>query len=227
ARRVEESVREEMGRELAAERTRSQREAARMNEAAVNERHQVQERERELCQRRLSEMSAHFEEQLHAQRLRQNAQAQAERETETERRRREVSRLEDELRDAKAREEESVHRVRVDVSKAEALMKQQHAAEMEALRAMHAAAQREWDATFEQRLTSKLATERVAIENAMEKRRTQEIEMVVSKLGAEMASAERAAEGRLESELSRCRASSAEDNKALLEELEQLKVKSL
>ncbi|KAL1525669.1 hypothetical protein AB1Y20_020519 [Prymnesium parvum] len=225
ARRVEEAAREESRRELAAERARAQREAARMNEAAVAERQVVQERERELCQRRLAEMSAHFEEQLHAQRLRQSSQAEAEREVEGERRRRELSRLEDELREVRAREGESVARARAEAAKAAKQQQQEHAAELEEVRGAHVAAQREWEGTFDERLASKLAAERALLEGAMETRRTREIEMVVSKLGAEMAAAERAAEQRLERELAQCRAACLKDNKAQLEELEELKVK--
>ena len=40
---------------------------ARLQEAAGAERVAAVEKEREACQRRLAEMSAHFEEQLHAQ----------------------------------------------------------------------------------------------------------------------------------------------------------------
>ena len=76
----------------------------RLQEASIAERQAAQERERDLCARRLAEITTHFEEQLHAQRLRQGAQAQAEREAEHEGRRREMSRLEDELRELRSRE---------------------------------------------------------------------------------------------------------------------------
>ena len=81
-----------------------QHEMTRLQEASIAERQAAQERERDLCARRLAEITTHFEEQLHAQRLRQGAQAQAEREAEHEGRRREMSRLEDELRELRSGE---------------------------------------------------------------------------------------------------------------------------
>ena len=55
-------MRDDARRELASERTSAQREMARLQEAAVAERVAAVEKEREACQRRLAEMSAHFEE---------------------------------------------------------------------------------------------------------------------------------------------------------------------
>ena len=75
-----------------------------MNEAAAAERQAAVDHERELCQRRLSEMSSHVEHQLHDGRLRQAAQFAGEREAAEEARRREVSRLEADLRDARKKD---------------------------------------------------------------------------------------------------------------------------
>ena len=111
-RRLESQMRDDARREVAAERTRAQREMARLQEAGGAERLAAVEKEREACQRRLAEMSAHFEEQLHAQRLRATGQAQAEREAADEGRRRELTRLEGELCAARAKAEaaEASHR---------------------------------------------------------------------------------------------------------------------
>ena len=77
-------------------------------------------------------MTAHFEEQLHTQRLRQSSQAQAEREAYDEGRRHEIARLDAELRESKAREEALASRCQAEKAEHEREVAAKTAAKMEA-----------------------------------------------------------------------------------------------
>ena len=100
-RRLEESLRDELSRQLAAEEARNEREAARLRAAADDERREAVHRERTACERRLAEMASQVENVAAAARSRERAGFIAEREADEARARREITRLEEELKVAK------------------------------------------------------------------------------------------------------------------------------
>ena len=196
AQRLEAQIKEEARREVAAEQARSQRELARMNEAAAAERQAAVDHERELCQRRLSEMSSHVEHQLHDGRLRQAAQFAGEREAAEEARRREVSRLEADLRDARKKEAETASELASQRATLERDATERAAGDLAAAKAAHAAEKQAWESALEATVTARVDEARKEIAAESSRRRTKEIETVVARLGTEMAAKAKAAEER-------------------------------
>lgn len=198
AKKIEEALREEHRRELESERSRHQREMSRMQEGGIAERHAAQERERELCAKRLQEMSMHFEEQLRQQRERSAASAAQEQEERDKGRRREIERLEDELRAAKAREDAAISSGREERRALQEKLGHEMAEKLDAERSAHASARAEWEAAFEAEVNARLDRERSNLEAAAAAARQAQIGVVVDRLGAEMAQTEQQWQAKLD-----------------------------
>jgi len=191
-RKVEETLREDHRRELAAERQSAQSNLARMQEAGLAELHAALEQERESCAQRIQEMSTHFEEQLRLQRMRHVRAAEAEHEERYELRRREIARLEDELTSVGTRVDAVVATARDERAATHERVKLECDAVLERERQAHAVARGGWQQTLEGELSKRLDKERLALEASASSVRREQVGVVVRKLSVETAEADKA-----------------------------------
>ena len=223
SKKLEEELRETFRQELSSERARSQRELARLQEASLAEKHAAQEREREACSQRLHQMTLHFEEQQTRQRQRHARDSAAELAERDEQRRKEISRLEDELREAKSREDAARADARSHRAELEERLRDEHRQALGKAHAAHESARAEWEAAFESEVARRVAEAKVALEASTAEQRTQQVRMVVDKLGVEMAAAERSLRAEKEEAIASLRTKHREELAALRMERDELK----
>ena len=223
SKKLEEELRETFRQELSSERARSQRELARLQEASLAEKHAAQEREREACSQRLHQMTLHFEEQQTRQRQRHARDSAAELAERDEQRRKEISRLEDELREAKSREDAARADARSQRAELEERLRDEHRQALGKAHAVHESARAEWEAAFESEVARRVAEAKVALEASTAEQRTQQVRMVVDKLGVEMAAAERSLRAEKEEAIASLRTKQREELAALRMERDELK----
>ena len=217
SKKLEEELRETFRQELSSERARSQRELARLQEASLAEKHAAQEREREACSQRLHQMTLHFEEQQTRQRQRHARDSAAELAERDEQRRKEISRLEDELREAKSREDAARADARSHRAELEERLRDEHRQALGKAHAVHESARAEWEAA------RRVAEAKVVLEASTAEQRTQQVRMVVDKLGVEMAAAERSLRAEKEEAIASLRTKQREELAALRMERDELK----